>query len=96
MCLYGYRSEEAGIRVFNQAATAELFHRPITINGDGAVLNVELLQFPAVVGDALNSLVTHHLATLDTEFLQAGAIFCKNSQAGIGHIALSHIQGPQS
>ena len=63
--------------MFNQAATAELFHRPITINSDWAVLNVELLQVPAVVSDALNSLVTHHLATLDTEFLQAGTIFCK-------------------
>ena len=82
--------------MFNQAATAKLFHRPITINGDGAVLNVELLQFPAAVGDALNSSVTHHLAALDTEFLQIGAIFCEDGQAGIGHITLSHIQGPQS
>ena len=90
------RSVEPGVCVFNQAASAKLFHCPITINGDGAVLNVELLQLPAVIGNALNSLVTHHLAALDAEFFQVGTMFCQDGQARIGYITLSHVQGPES
>lgn len=51
-------SAEARVGVLDDAPAAVLLHRPVALERHaGAVLNVELLQAPAVEGDLPNALV---------------------------------------
>ena len=61
--------------MFDYAPSAELFHCPKPLQGDGAVLDVQLLEASAVVSHTLYALITDHFATLDTELLEVGAVF---------------------
>ena len=55
--------------MFDYAPSAELFHCPKPLQGDGAVLDVQLLEASAVVGHTLYALITDHFTALDTELL---------------------------
>lgn len=49
--------------------------RPVAGDGDPRhVLNIEVLEAPAVFGDALHPSVTHQGAALHTQLLQVGTV----------------------
>jgi len=62
-------STESRIGVLDDAALAVLLDRPIALDGHRAVLDVELLQSPAVVGDALHPAIRDHVAAAQAELL---------------------------
>ena len=67
--------EKSWVGMFNYAPSAELFHCPKPLQVDGAILDVQLLEASAVVGNTLYALITDHFAALDTELLEVGAVF---------------------
>lgn len=63
------------MRVFNDAFFAKLFHHSVAFKRYWTILNVELLQAPAVIGNTLNANVADHLTTLHTQLLQIWTVF---------------------
>lgn len=80
--------------MFDDTFFAELFHHPVTFQRHWAILDVELLQAPAVVGDALDTGVADHLAALHAQLLQVGAVFGHQFEPDVRDVALADIQGP--
>ena len=77
--------------MFNYAPSAELFHCPKPLQGDGAILNVQLLKASAVVSNTLYALITDHFTALDTELLEIGTVFREHLESHISHITLAKI-----
>ena len=62
--------------MFDDAAFAKLLDRSVAPQGDGAVLDVELLQAPTVVGNVLYTLISDHFTAFDTQFFEAETQLC--------------------
>jgi hypothetical protein len=83
-------SAEAGVGVLDDAPPAVLLHRPVALERHaGAVLNVELLQAPAVEGDLPNALVGHEFATFHTQLLQIGTRSRQQPQRMVGYVTFT-------
>lgn len=81
--------------MLDDALAAELFDGAVALDGDEAVLDVELAQAAAVVGDGAHALVRHQFAALDAQLLQVGTVFGQQPQAAVGDVALAQVQRPQ-
>ena len=77
--------------MLDYAPPAELFHCPKPFQGDGAILDVQLLEASAVVGNTLYALITDHFTALDTELLEVGAVFREHLESHVSHITLANI-----
>ena len=77
--------------MLDDAPSAELFDCPKPFQGDGAVLDVQLLETSAVVSHTLYALVTDHFTALDTELLEVGAVFREHLESHVSHVALANI-----
>lgn len=86
---------ESWIRVLDDASFAVLFDRPVALDRDLAVLDVELLQPPAVVRDGLDAAVRNHITISQAKLLQIGTAFGERAQAGIADVTLADVEGPQ-
>lgn len=82
--------------MFNDAPLAVLLDGPVALQGDLAVLDVELLQAPAVVGDALDAAVRDELARAHAQLLEVGAALGERAQAGVAHVALADVERPEA
>ena len=82
--------------MLNDASLAKLLHSPVSFHRDGAVLDVELLQAAAVVGDALNSDITDHVTTFYTQLFQIGTIFREHFESKICDVTLANVQGAEA
>ena len=78
--------------MFDDAALAKLLHCSVAINSDWTVLNVQLLQSPAVVRHILDSHITDHVTTFDAQFLQVGAVLGKHLESQVGDVTLANVQ----
>eukprot|EP00095_Tigriopus_kingsejongensis_P010600 snap_masked-scaffold818_size92908-processed-gene-0.13 protein:Tk10600 transcript:snap_masked-scaffold818_size92908-processed-gene-0.13-mRNA-1 annotation:"hypothetical protein OsI_16083" len=87
---------ETRIGVFDDALGAELLHRPISVNGDRTVLDVQLLEATASVGNVLEALIADHLAALQAELLQTGTVLAQELEAHVGHVALANVERAES
>ena len=81
--------------MFYYALATKLFDGPVPFDRDEAILDVELPQSAAVVGDGSNTFVRHELARFHAEFLEIGTMLGQEPKAPIGDVALAEIQGPQ-
>lgn len=78
---------ESGVGVLDDAAAAELAHSTVSVKGDcGAVLEAELLETPAEVGQGLQSPVRHEVARLEAQLAQIGAMPCQAGQATVPNL----------
>ena len=77
--------------MLDYAPPAELFHCPKPFQGDGTILDVQLLEASAVISDTLYALIADHFAALDTELLEVGAVFREHLESHVSHVALANI-----
>ena len=86
-------SIKARVSVFYDTFSTVYLDRPVAGDGDaGHVLNVEVLQTPAVFGDALHPAVTHQGAALHAQLLQVGTVLREESQPEVRHVALPDVE----
>ena len=60
--------------MLDDAPFAKLFDGSVAVNSHRTVLDVELLEAPAVVSHKLDPLVRNHFATLSAELLEVRAV----------------------
>ena len=75
--LFKARSKKSRVCVLDDASLAKLFDCSVTVNGNGTVLNVQLLQAATVVGNILDALVGDHFTTFNTQLFQVLAQLCQ-------------------
>lgn len=82
--------------MLDDALPAELLHGPVAFHRDEAVLDVELPQASAVVGDGSDPFVRHELAALHAQLLQVGAVLREEPEAPVRDVALAQVQSSQA
>ena len=83
---------EPGVGVLNDAPLAKVLDHLVAVDGHRAVLDVELLEAPAMVGNKLDSLICDHLAALDAELLEVRASLGKHLEACVSYVTLANVQ----
>lgn len=81
--------------MFNDASFAVLLHCSVSFDGYLAILDVQLLQAPAVVRNALDPSIGDHITISQAKFLQIGTAFGQSPKSGIADVALANVQRPQ-
>ena len=84
-----YLLEESGIGVFDDALAAELLDSAVALDGDETVLDVELPQSAAVVGDGANAFIGDQFAAFHAQLFQIGTVFGEEAKSAIGDVALA-------
>ena len=85
-------SIKARVSVFYDTFSTVVLDCPVAGDGDpGHVLDVEVLEAPAVLGDTLHPPVTHQGAALHTQLLQVWTVLGEKFQSEVRHVALADV-----
>ena len=85
-------SKEAWMRVLDDAPFAKLFDGSVAVNSHRTVLDVQLLEAPAVVSHKLDPLVRNHFATLSAELLEVRAVLRQGLEPDVSDVALADVE----
>ena len=89
-------SIKARVSVFYNTFSTVVLHCPVAGDGDPRhVLDVEVLETTAVLGDRLHPAVAHQGTALDTQLLEVGAVLGEELEAEVGDITLSNVERPE-
>jgi len=89
-------STESRICVFDDAALAVLLDRPVALDGNRTVLDIQLLETATIICDTLHPAVRDHVAAAQAELLQVRTALGQSSKPRVAHIALPDVQGSQT
>jgi len=89
-------SEESGVGVLDDALAAEFLNGAVAFDCDEAILNIQLSQAAAVVGDGADALISDQFAAFDAEFLQVGAVLGQKAEASVGDVAFAQVEGAET
>lgn len=82
--------------MLNHAPLAETLHRPVPVHRNLAILDVQLLQSAAVVGDALHTTIRNHITIFQAQLFQIRAALRQCPQSRIADVALANIERSQA